>query len=152
MLKNPKLKLSVVDYWKKFSNVVIRVSLDGSGKRAQYIRKGTDWKIIENNFRFVKNKLHNINLGISSVFQLTNALHIPDFYQDWIDKGLLDEEGLHNTFLISLTGPEQLSAHILPKEVKVLVREKWNRFIDENLKEKHFNFKRYINDCLDYMD
>ena len=152
MLKNPKLKLSVVDYWEKFSNVVIRVSLDGSGKRAEYIRSGTDWKIIENNFRFVKNKLPNINLGISSVFQLTNALHIPDFYQDWIDKGLLDEEGLHNTFLISLTGPEQLSPHILPKEVKFLVREKWNRFIDKNLKEEHVNFKRYINDCLDYMD
>ena len=108
--------------------------------------------MIEDNFRYVKENLPNVNLGISSVFQLTNALHIPDFYQDWIDKGLLDEEGLHNTFLISLTGPEQLSSHILPKNVKFLVREKWNRFIDKNLKEEHVNFKRYINDCLDYMD
>ena len=65
---------------------------------------------------------------------------------------MLDEEGLHNTFLISLTGPEQLSSHILPKHIKFLVREKWNRFMDRNLKEEHSNFKRYINDCLDYMD
>ena len=152
MLKNTKLKLSVVDYWKKFSSVIIRVSLDGSGERAEYIRSGTDWKLIEENFKYVKENLPKVNLGISSVFQLTNALHIPDFYQDWIDKGLLDEEGLHNTFLISLTGPEQLSSHILPKNVKFLVREKWNRFLDRNLKEEHVNFKRYINDCLDYMD
>jgi organic radical activating enzyme len=152
MLKNNKLKLSVIDYWKKFSSVIIRVSLDGSGERAEYIRSGTDWKLIEENFKYVKENLPKVNLGISSVFQLTNALHIPDFYQDWIDKGLLDEEGLHNTFLISLTGPEQLSSHILPKNVKFLVREKWNRFIDRNLKEEHVNFKRYINDCLDYMD
>ena len=152
MLKNSKLKLSVVDYWKKFSSVIIRVSLDGSGEKAEYIRSGTDWKVIENNFKFVKKRLPNINLGISSVFQLTNALHLPDFYQDWIDKGLLDAEGLHNTFLISLTGPEQLSSHILPKHIKFLVREKWNRFISKNLKEEHSNFKRYINDCLDYMD
>jgi organic radical activating enzyme len=152
MLKNNKLKLSVVDYWKKFSSVIIRASLDGSGERAEYIRSGTDWKLIEENFKYVKENLPKVNLGISSVFQLTNALHIPDFYQDWIDKGLLDEEGLHNTFLISLTGPEQLSSHILPKNVKFLVREKWNRFIDRNLKEEYVNFKRYINDCLDYMD
>ena len=152
MLKNNKLKLSVVDYWKKFSNISIRVSLDAKGDRAEYLRSGTDWKLIEDNYRYVKENLPNVNIGISTVFQLTNALHIPDFYQDWIDKGLLDEEGLHNTFLISLTGPEQLSSHILPKNVKFLVREKWNRFIDKNLKEEHVNFKRYINDCLDYMD
>ena len=24
--------------------------------------------------------------------------------------------------------------------------------MDRNLKEEHFNFKRYANDCLDYMD
>ena len=38
MLKNAELKLSVVDYWKKFSSVNIRVSIDGSGKKGEYIR------------------------------------------------------------------------------------------------------------------
>ena len=152
MLKNAELKLSVVDYWKKFSSVNIRVSIDGSGKKGEYIRKGTDWELIENNFKYIKENLPNVILGIASVFQLTNALHLPDFYEDWVEKGLLDDNLFHHSNIIPLTGPEQLSSHILPKNVKFLVREKWNRFMDRNLKEEHSNFKRYINDCLDYMD
>ena len=152
MLKNAELKLSVVDYWKKFKTVILRVSIDGSEARGEYIRKGTDWKLIENNFRYVKENLPNVNLGMSSVFQLTNALHLPDFYQDWIDRGLIDEETLRNSNIISLTGPEQLSPHILPKELKVLVREKWNNFMSKNSIEEDINFKRYAKDCLDYMD
>ena len=152
MLKNAELKLSVVDYWKKFSSVNIRVSIDGSGKKGEYIRKGTDWELIENNFKYIKENLPNVILGIASVFQLTNALHLPDFYEDWVEKGLLDDNLFHHSNIIPLTGPEQLSSHILPKNVKFLVREKWNRFMDRNLKEEHFNFKRYANDCLEYMD
>ena len=49
MLKNNKLKLNVVDYWEQFNNISIRASLDGRGKRAEYIRHGTDWEVIEEN-------------------------------------------------------------------------------------------------------
>lgn len=151
MLKNNKLKLSVVDYWEQFNNISIRASLDGSGKRAEYIRHGTDWKVIEENFRYIIENLPNVNMGISSVFQLTNALHLPDFYQDWVDNGLLNEERLHNTFIIPLTGPEQLSSQILPKELKLKVEEKWEKFLSE-LPGNINNLKGYVHSCIDYMN
>jgi hypothetical protein len=150
MLKNTKLKLSVVDYWKKFSNISIRVSLDASGKRAEYLRSGTDWELIEENFRYVKEKLPHVNMGISSVFQLTNALHLPDFYQGFLDRGVLDIKDLNNTFVIPLTGPVQLSSRILPKELKLKVEENWNNFL--NGLPEHIKLKGYVDNCIRYMN
>ena len=150
MLKNNKLKLSVVDYWKKFSNISIRVSLDASGKRAEYLRSGTDWKLIEENFRYVKENLPDVNMGISSVFQLTNALHLPEFYQGFIDRGVLDIIDLNNVFVIPLTGPEQLSSRILPKELKLKVEENWNNFL--NGLPEHIKLKGYVDNCIGYMN
>jgi len=150
MLKNNKLKLSVVDYWKKFSNISIRVSLDASGKRAEYLRSGTDWKLIEENFRYVKENLPDVNMGISSVFQLTNALHLPDFYQGFLDRGVLDIKDLNNVFVIPLTGPEQLSSRILPKELKLKVEENWNNFL--NGLPEHIKLKGYVDNCIGYMN
>ncbi len=153
MLKNNNLKLNIIDYWKHFKNINLRVSLDAMGKRAEYLRHGTDWKVVEDNFRYVKENLPNAHVGISSVFQLANALHLPDFYQNWIDKGLIDHQGLSNTFVIPLTGPEQLSSRILAKNLKIEVEHKWNKFNDMNLTTDHTNtFLRYIEDCIGYMN
>jgi hypothetical protein len=153
MLKNNKLKLSVVDYWKKFRNISVRVSLDAMGKRAEYMRHGTDWKLIEDNFRYIKENLPNVNIGVSSVFQLTNALHLADFYQDWIDKGLIDYGVLHNIFIIPLTGPLQLNSQVLSKNLKIEVEHKWNKFNSINLTSDHNNtFLRYVKDCIGYMN
>jgi len=153
MLKNNNLKLNIIDYWKHFKNINLRVSLDAMGKRAEYLRHGTDWKVVEDNFRYVKENLPNAQVGISSVFQLANALHLPDFYQNWIDKGLIDHQGLSNTFVIPLTGPEQLSSRILAKNLKIEVERKWNKFNDINLTTDHTHtFLRYIKDCIGYMN
>jgi len=153
MLKNNNLKLNIIDYWKHFKNINLRVSLDAMGKRAEYIRHGTDWKVIEDNFRYVKENLPNAHVGISSVFQLSNALHLPDFYQDWVDKGLIDHEVLHSIFVIPLIGPPQLSSRILAKNLKIEVESKWKKFNNANLTSDHNNtFLRYIEDCIRYMN
>ena len=132
MLKNNKLKLSVVDYWEKFENISLRVSIDGMGSKAEYIRKGTDWKLIEDNFKYVRQRLPNVNIGISSVFQLFNAIHLADFYQDWIDKKIITEKTIENIFVIPLIGPIHLSSQVLPNEIKDLVVKRWNVFKRNN--------------------
>jgi len=150
MLKSKKLKLNVVKYWKKLTNIMLLVSLDGSGERAEYIRSGTDWKLIEENFKYVKENLPHIDLGIQSVFQMCNALHLPDFYQNWIDDGIINMRTLHNINLIPLTGPEWLSSQTLAKELKIEVEVKWEKFIEKN----HLppgTHQRVLN-CLEYMN
>ena len=142
--------VNVGDNWKKFSNISIRVSLDASGERAEYLRSGTDWKLIEDNFRYVKENLPHVNMGISSVFQLTNALHLPDFYQGFLDSGILDIKDLNNVFVIPLTGPAQLSSRILPKELKLKVEEKWEKFL--SILPDNINLKGYVDTCIGYMN
>ena len=151
MLKNNNLKLNIIDYWRQFKNINLRVSLDAIGKRAEYLRHGTDWKVIEDNFIYVKENLPYANIGISSVFQLANALHLPDFYQNWIDKGLIDHQGLINTFIIPLTGPPQLSSQVLPKNLKIEVEHKWDTFSSKNL-TSDIRLKDNIEDCIGHMN
>ena len=153
MLKNSNLKLNIIDYWKHFKNINLRVSLDAMGKRAEYLRHGTDWKLIEDNFRYIKENLPNVNIGVSSVFQLTNALHLADFYQDWIDKGLIDYDVLHNIFIIPLTGPLQLNSQVLSKNLKIEVEHKWKEFSSKNLTSDHKKtFLNYIEKCIRHMN
>ncbi len=42
---------SVFEYWKQFDSVAVGASLDASGARGEYIRKGTDWAVVEQNRR-----------------------------------------------------------------------------------------------------
>jgi uncharacterized Fe-S cluster-containing radical SAM superfamily protein len=156
MLKNNKLKLSVVDYWEKFENISLRVSIDGMGKKAEYIRKGTDWKLIEDNFKYVRKRLPNVNIGVSSVFQLFNAIHLADFYQDWIDKKIITEKTIENIFVIPLTGPIHLSSQVLPNEVKDLVVKRWDEFNNKNksllAKSEHNSFVSSVTRSIQHMN
>ena len=155
MLKNPKLKLSVVDYWERFENISLRVSIDGMGEKAEYIRKGTDWQVIEDNFKYVRQRLPNVNIGVSSVFQLFNAIHLADFYQDWIDKKIITEKAIENIFVIPLTGPIHLSSQVLPNEVKDLVVKRWDEFKEKNksllAKSEHNSFMSSITRSIQHM-
>ncbi len=42
---------SVFEYWKQFDSVAVGASLDANGARGEYIRKGTDWAVVEQNRR-----------------------------------------------------------------------------------------------------
>ena len=45
----------IEDYWRKFNNVIISLSIDAIGKRAEFIRAGTDWnKMVPNIQRFIE--------------------------------------------------------------------------------------------------
>jgi sulfatase maturation enzyme AslB (radical SAM superfamily) len=48
---------SIISLWKHFSNIQVYASLDSWGDRAEYIREGTDWKLIEDNFRLIRQEL-----------------------------------------------------------------------------------------------
>lgn len=55
MLKLEHRGQSAVDIWKKWStrNLLVECSIDETGKRAEYIRYGTDWKVVSENIRKV---------------------------------------------------------------------------------------------------
>ena len=90
---------SVFEYWKLFDGVAVGASLDGSGKYAEYIRKGTDWKQVEQNRIDMLQVCPQVDFYISPTLSIMNAWHLPDFHRDWVEKGLIEPQDLNVNIL-----------------------------------------------------
>ena len=90
---------SVFDYWKKFRSVAVGASLDAMGPRAEYIRKGTDWAQVEQNRQDMLKICPEVDFYISPTLSIMNALHLPDFHRDWVERGLLGAQDLNVNIL-----------------------------------------------------
>jgi len=91
---------SVFEYWKLFDSVSIGASLDDQGSRAEYIRKGTDWEIVEQNRREMLTICPDVDFYISSTLSIMNAWSLPNFHRDWVEKGLLAPKDLNINILL----------------------------------------------------
>jgi MoaA/NifB/PqqE/SkfB family radical SAM enzyme len=65
----------VFDYWKKFDSVAVGASLDAMGPRAEYIRKGTEWEVVEDNRRKMMETCPRVDFYISPTLRILNAMH-----------------------------------------------------------------------------
>ena len=90
---------SVFEYWKQFDSVAVGASLDDAGPRAEYIRKGTDWAVVENNRQEMLAVCPGVDFYISPTLSIMNAWHLPDFHQDWVKKGLIKAQDLNVNIL-----------------------------------------------------
>ena len=119
-LSNFKFKnKDLLALWKQFKHpIMIYASIDHYGERAEYIRHGTDWATVENNFVTAK-QTPFINLQMNTVVSVFNYLTLKDFYQYIIDKQLFVPRDWKYT-LYNMSNPGHLSAHILPAEYKAL--------------------------------
>lgn len=105
----------VFDYWKHFENVSVGASLDGSGARAELIRKGQDWQqTVENRERMMREVPH-VDFYVSSTVSSLNVLHVMDFHREWSDLGLVKPQDWN----INLCqGPEWYRPDALPIEFR----------------------------------
>jgi organic radical activating enzyme len=137
-LSNMKFKdKDLFGLWKHFDKKIdIYASIDHYGERAEYIRHGTDWAVVEENFINAK-KMPNIKLQANTVLSLFNLLSIHEFYQYLIDKQLYTP--FDSTYsLWNMSHPTFLSSHILPNEYKIKGKESLETFIDI-LNKNNFN-------------
>jgi radical SAM protein with 4Fe4S-binding SPASM domain len=90
---------SVFEYWRKFNSVSVGASLDDSGSRAEYIRKGTDWTVVEQNRQDMLRICPEVDFYISPTLSIMNAWHLPDFHRDWVERGLIRVQDLNVNIL-----------------------------------------------------
>jgi radical SAM protein with 4Fe4S-binding SPASM domain len=90
---------SVFEYWKQFHSVAVGASLDDSGARAEYIRKGTLWTVVEQNRRDMLAICPEVDFYISPTLSIMNAHHLPQFHRDWVEKGLIRAQDLNVNIL-----------------------------------------------------
>jgi sulfatase maturation enzyme AslB (radical SAM superfamily) len=113
---------SVFEYWKQFRSVAVGASLDDSGRRGEYIRKGTDWAVVEQNRRDMLRVCPEVDFYISPTLSIMNARHLPDFHRDWVEKGLIRAQDLNVNIL---QDPAHYRIDIAPAEYKEELNTKY---------------------------
>jgi organic radical activating enzyme len=119
--------VSVFEYWKQFKSVAVGASLDAAGARGEYIRKGTDWAVVEQNRRDMLAICPDVDFYISPTLSIMNALHLPDFHRDWVEKGLLKPQDLNVNIL---QDPPAYRIDIAPPEYKQQIKEKFEAHLE----------------------
>ena len=118
---------SVFEYWKLFKSVSVGASLDGSGKYAEYIRKGTRWDQVEKNRVEMLKICPNVDFYISPTLSIMNAWHLPDFHKDLVSRGLIKPQDLNVNIL---QDPLFYRIDIAPMKYKQRLRMKYQEHLE----------------------
>lgn len=105
----------VFDYWKNFKNISVGASLDASGKRAELMRKGTDWQQTVINRQLMIKAVPHVDFYISATVSAMNILHVLDFHKEWSELGYIQPKDFNVNIL---QGPEWYRIDIFPYRVK----------------------------------
>jgi MoaA/NifB/PqqE/SkfB family radical SAM enzyme len=120
----------VLALWRHFRHVRVEASLDGSGARGDYMRKGQEWiRIVANRERLMRECPHVEFLILATVSNM-NVLHLPDFYRDWVAVGYLEPDAIK---VSPLRHPRYLNIQGLPPEVKQRAGERYQALIERDL-------------------
>ena len=118
---------SVFEYWKLFKSVSVGASLDGSGKYAEYIRKGSQWDLIEKNRLEMLSICPAVDFYISPTLSIMNAWHLPDFHKDLVNRGLIKPQDLNVNIL---QDPPFYRIDIAPMQYKQKLQEKYQQHLE----------------------
>ena len=118
---------SVFEYWKQFKSVAVGASLDDMGLRGEYIRKGTNWGVVEQNRRDMLAICPDVDFYISPTLSIMNAHHLSDFHRDWVAKGLIRAGDLNVNIL---QDPLHYRIDIATAEYKSVLTAKWRSHIE----------------------
>ena len=123
----------IIDIWDKFEDVYIGASLDGTGKRGEYIRKGLNYNKFIENVKTVKNECCHVRVDIQCVLQIMNVFHIPDMHKELFNEGVVRQNSLVVTPVI---WPHQLRYEIINERMydslMQMYYDEYYPFLDKN--------------------
>jgi radical SAM protein with 4Fe4S-binding SPASM domain len=130
---------SIIDLWKHFPTINIGASIDSWGERAEYIREGTDWNVIESNIKRIQDETPHVNIQMHSVVSLFNIATLDSFLETMLSKSLFFKENFYPTFY-NLQNPSYYSVNVLPDNLKGKIRAKLEKIsisseIDSSISE-----------------
>lgn len=104
----------LVELWSHFTKPIsISASIDHIKERAEYIRSGTDWGVVEANFKQLKT-LPYVDMTMNTVLSVFNFLTFDQFYGYLLDNDLYEQ----HYSVYNMSNPEHLTCHILPPKLK----------------------------------
>jgi sulfatase maturation enzyme AslB (radical SAM superfamily) len=138
----------LLDLWKNFKKIEFQASIDHVQERAEYIRHGTDWAVVENNLSLLVN-LPNLNFSVNTVLSIFNYLTLDKFYTYMIDRGLIRK--YHHVSLYRLTTPHFLCVQNLPRSLKDLGRQT-NSNLSAELQGNQYEFYNIVQDAIAFTE
>jgi radical SAM protein with 4Fe4S-binding SPASM domain len=123
----------IFDYWEKFPNLELFISVDGIGKIGEYVRKGFNTELFKSNVKDFFNKgIKYTNYGYIVTYGSLNYLHLFDLITYLFTNNLLsktmNEEGRALIEFSPVTEPSYYSCTILPDNDKKLFLNKIDEF------------------------
>ena len=119
-------KHNALEYWKHFKTLKVNASLDGSHKRAEYWRKGTDWATVVNNRKRMMIECPKTEFKISFTLSWPNAYNLLEFHKEWVHHGLIKPFDIS---LNLLEVPSYLSIKHIPTWKKNKIESLFNNHI-----------------------
>ena len=128
-LTNTPVRL--INKWQHFKFLRLNCSIDGIGEVNDYIRYPSKWRGVWKNYNEVLNRTSNRVLDIHTTVQVTNVLHLHKVIEQFVqrDEGT-DWSTVPFIFFNLLDHPSYLNIKILPNELKQLVQERIEPWVD----------------------
>lgn len=112
----------IFDYWEKFNNIIVIISLDGIKEKGELIRNGFNWeKFLENVYTF-KKRFPNKKLMFHCVVQILNCFHFIEVHKFLYENKII--ENLDDFKITLLHNPEFLSISVLDLNTKKILAKK----------------------------
>ena len=99
---------NIIEYWKQFNTVIFRASIDLIGEQAGYVRHGTNYDDIEENYSLIKDY---VDFEINSIVHMLNIFNLPKLQYRWITVHQLPAKALSFRIMII---PSNMSVQVLP--------------------------------------
>lgn len=138
-------KKHVFDYWRKFKNLQLWISVDGVGKVGEYVRHGFNDANFENQIKtFAESGIKPPDTGYMITYGVMNFLHLFDMVLSFIERDFTDYtepfQGNRLMYFSPVSFPTYLDTRYLPNWVKLKFLERLKKFHFElhNAGAKHF--------------
>jgi MoaA/NifB/PqqE/SkfB family radical SAM enzyme len=121
----------VMALWDRFRDVEVAASLDGLERRGEYLRKGIIWDQVLRNRERLRTACPRVNFRVRATLNIMNSLHLPDMHARLLETGFIEpgEFWFHH-----LSDPEEYRVQVLPKPLKTLAAEKFERHAETLLR------------------
>lgn len=140
---------NVLDLWHHFDTIEIMSSIDATEELGEYIRTGSKWKTIVNNYQKIA-KSDNLTFKISPTISVLNIEHLPTLIKECLSLKMIGFDGL---YINILERPIHYNVQILPKSKKEEINKKLIEFMGWLKSYKTANkMVLQIQECLNYMN
>ena len=126
----------IVDMLKRFKKVVLRISMDGIGKRQEYIRPGLNWDEFEHNVNIIKEE--KLDMMISPSLNVLNICKFEEL-EAWCD-----QKGIPLSQPSIVDFPTEMAPHNLPVALHKFVPNKFRKFLEKPIDADSLNFIRVL--------